>query len=87
MKRPGRKTRPFLLVHTPHSLSVVAGLDPAIQVFLEADVHSAAISMHPAARSKSRNGLSNCGAIQATAGSASRSAVICRNSDAGSMSG
>ena len=41
----------------------------------------------PAAFSRSRNGRSNYGAIQAAAGSASRSAVICRNSDAGSSSG
>jgi hypothetical protein len=43
--------------------------------------------VQPAARSRSRNGLSNCGAIQAAAGSASRSAVIWRNSDAGSTPG
>jgi hypothetical protein len=41
----------------------------------------------PAARNKSRNGRSNCGAIQATAGSASRSAVICRNNSRGSTPG
>ena len=35
-------------------------------------------SVQPAARNNSRNGRSNCGAIQATAGSASRSAVICK---------
>jgi hypothetical protein len=33
-------------------------------------------SVQPTARSKSRSGRSNCGTIQATAGSASRSAVI-----------
>ena len=36
------------------------------------------MKLHPAARKRSRRGRSNCGAIQATAGSASRSAVICR---------
>src|SRR5260370_29966771 len=39
------------------------------------------------ARSKSRNARSNCGATQPAAGSASRNAVICRNSDSGSTSG
>jgi hypothetical protein len=40
-------------------------------------------SVQPAARSKSRNGRSNCGAIYAAAGSASRNAVICKNNEAG----
>ncbi len=44
-------------------------------------------SVQPAARSKSRNARSNYGAIQLAAGSASRNAVICRNSDSGSTSG
>jgi hypothetical protein len=38
-------------------------------------------------RSKSRSARSNCGAIQATVGSASRKAVICQNNAAGSISG
>jgi hypothetical protein len=41
----------------------------------------------PAAPSKSHSGLSNCGAIHAAAGSASRRAVIWRNSEAGSTPG
>jgi hypothetical protein len=44
-------------------------------------------SVQPAARSNSRNGRSNCGAIQAAAGSASRNAVICKYNEAGSMPG
>jgi hypothetical protein len=35
-------------------------------------------SVQPAARSRSRMARSNCGAIQAAAASASRSAVSCR---------
>jgi hypothetical protein len=41
----------------------------------------------PAPRNKSRSALSNCGAIHAAAGSASRSAVICRNKSPGSTPG
>jgi hypothetical protein len=43
--------------------------------------------VQPAARNKSRSGLSKCGAIYAVAGSASRSAVIWRNNSAGSTPG
>ena len=43
--------------------------------------------MQPASRNKSRSARSNCGAIQTAANSASRNAVICKNSDAGSTSG
>jgi hypothetical protein len=43
--------------------------------------------MQPAARNKSRGARSNCGAIQTAADSASRNAVICKNSEAGSTSG
>ena len=43
--------------------------------------------LQPADHSNSRNARSNCGAIQTAAGSASRSAVICRNKVEGSISG
>jgi isochorismate hydrolase len=69
----------------PIGTAKVSPRDRAIPDFMAA----AALADQAAAsaRSKSRNARSNCGAIQAAADSASRSAVICTNSEVGSISG